>query len=184
MKQFEFILSLFDKPRETVDLIILERPAFPAFIIFFFANLGFIISTSILFNTGKNVFIVTLFFTLIINLLFLAALSCGFHFIAELLKGRGNIISLFLLLNFSLAPLLLLVPAAIIGRFLGTGFNCFAAAGLFGWSVYLVVLSIKTLYNFSPAKSLLVIFSPFIIISLILAMLLFISIAGIVSISL
>ncbi|MBN1384224.1 MAG: YIP1 family protein [Elusimicrobia bacterium] len=184
MRQFEFILSLLDKPKETIDSIIIERPVLLGFIIFIFANFSFIISNSILFNTGQNTVILTLLLSLIINLLFLAAFSCEFHFVAELLKGRGNIISLFILLNFSLAPLLLLIPSAIIGKFIGPVFNCLATMILFAWSIYLVINSIKILYSFSTAKSVFVVLSPFIIISLVFALLMFISIAGIISLSL
>ncbi|MBI5574242.1 MAG: YIP1 family protein [Elusimicrobia bacterium] len=181
-QKFETALSLLDNPKETIELIIVEKPVFFSLLIFILANVSFLVSNSIVFHFSNTNFALILFFLLLSNFLILAMAAASYHFIAEILKGKGNVITLFSLLSFSLTPVLLMIPSAIIGKFAGTGLTCFAFTVIFFWTIYLLILSIKILYTISILKTLLVIFSPVIIVFILSIILLIISIAGIISI--
>lgn len=180
-QKFESALSLLDNPKETIEIIIVEKPVFFSLLIFILANVSFLVSNSIVFNFSNTNFIFILFFLLLSNFLILVTTAASYHFIAEILKGKGNVLTLFTLLNFSLAPMLLMVPSAIIGKFAGTGLTYFAFTVIFFWTVYLLIFSIKILYNISIIKTFLVIFSPIIIVFILSIVFLIISIAGIIS---
>jgi len=180
-QKFEMALSLLDNPKETIEIIIVEKPVFFSLIIFILANVSFLVSNLIVFRFSNTNFVLILFFVLLSNFLILVTTAASYHFVAEILKGKGNVITLFSLLSFSLTPVLLMIPAAIIGKFVGSGLTCFAFAVIFFWTIYLLIFSIKILYNVSMLKTFLVIFSPIIIVFLLSVIFLIITIAGIIS---
>ena len=180
-QKFETTLSLLDNPKETIEIIIVEKPVFFSLLIFILANVSFLVSNSIVFRFSNTNFALVLFFVLLSNFLILVTTAASYHFIAEILKGKGNVITLFSLLNFSLTPMLLMIPSAIIGKFAGTGLTYFAFTVIFFWTLYLLINSVKILYNISTIKTFLIIFSPVIIIFFLSIIFLIISIAGIIS---
>lgn len=180
-QKFETALSLLDNPKETIEILIVEKPVFFSLLIFILANVSFLVSNSIVFHFSNTNFVLVLFFTLLSNFLIFVTMAAGYHFIAEILRGKGNVITLFSLLNFSLTPVLLMIPSAIIGKFAGNGLTYFAFTVIFFWTIYLLIFSIKILYNISTIKTFLVIFSPVIIAFLLSIIFLIITIAGIIS---
>jgi len=180
-QKFETALSLLDNPKETIEILIVEKPVFFSLLIFILANVSFLVSNSIVFNFSNTNFSLLLLFALLSNFLILITTAASYHFVAEILKGKGNVITLFSLLNFSLAPMLLMIPTAIIGKFIGVGFTYFAFTIIFCWTIFLLMFSIKILYNISAIKTFIVIFSPIIIVFLLSIIFLIITIAGIIS---
>lgn len=180
-EKFETVLSLLDNPKETIELIIVEGPIFFSLIIFILANLSFLTANYILHHSVSTNFFFILAIMLLFNLLFLITTAAGYHFIGEMLKGKGNVLALFSLLNFSLVPMLLMIPFAIIGKTVGSGLSYFAFMIIFCWTIYLVIYSIKMLYDISLLKTLFVILSPIIIVFFFSAIFLITTAAGIIS---
>ena len=180
-EKFELVLSMLDNPKEAIELIIVEKPVFLSLIIFVLANLSFVISNSISSGIGQNALILKLIFVPLLSFLFLIIATCGLHFIAEILNGRGNVSAFFTLLSFSLTPTLLLIPASIISNFTSVWFTYFSTIIIFFWTVYLVITSIKMVYNIPTDKAVAVIISPAIILSLVFFIFFILSIIGIFS---
>jgi Yip1 domain len=84
------------------------------------------------------------------------------HLTADLLKGAGRGVNLFLLFVISLLPLWLMAPAALIFSLLLPLQPVFTTilSGLVLWSVCLVIISIREIYRFSTAKAVLALLIP------------------------
>ena len=95
-QKFEMALSLLDNPKETIELIIVEKPVFFSLLIFILANISFLVSNSIVFYFSNTNFALVLFFVLLSNFLILVTTAASYHFVAEILKGKGNVIPFFL----------------------------------------------------------------------------------------
>jgi len=180
-EKLEVVLLLLDNPREAIELIIIEKPVLFSLVVFTLANLSFLISYPVLSRSLNISFIVIFLFALLINFLVLITTACTYHFVAELFKGRGDVITLFALLNFSLLPMLLMVPVGIIGKFAGPGLGYFVFIIITLWVIYLALLSIKILYDISTLKALITVLSPYIIVVILFLIISVISIAGILS---
>ncbi|MEW6557923.1 MAG: hypothetical protein AB1349_11345 [Elusimicrobiota bacterium] len=183
--KIELALSFIDKPGEAIELAIVERPVSFSWAIFILANLSSIISGSIVFYQGVSGFWMFFIFILFFNFWVLIATACGFHIVAGLLEkgnGKGDIITLITLLNFSLIPFLFLIPVSLIARFVGMPFYYFLVIIICGWLIYILFVSIKTLYNISNAKTYVVLVSPLIIPFLVALVFFVISIGSIYSV--
>ncbi|MDD5687626.1 MAG: YIP1 family protein [Elusimicrobia bacterium] len=181
-ENIELVLTFLDNPKEAMKSVITKKPVFLSLVVFVFANISFCIANSTVFPSGNINFILIMFFVLFSNILILVTASCCFHFIAELLNGQGSVVTLFQLLNFSLAPMILLLPVSIIGKYVDVRFYYFALIIVFIWLDYLVFISIKTLYNISIMKTWFIAISPFIILSIIFITVFTFSVIGLFSV--
>ncbi|OGS33228.1 MAG: hypothetical protein A2474_01065 [Elusimicrobia bacterium RIFOXYC2_FULL_34_12] len=180
-EKLELILSLIDNPKEAIEVIIVEKPVLLSFIIFIIATLSLVVSNLVSFNLGSHSLIFQLIFSILFVLVFVVITACWFHFVAELLKGDGNVITLYSLLNYSLLPLTILMPASIISKFVGIWFLYFSVIVALFWIDYLVVISLKMLYDISLSKVLVVMMSPLIVFTSLVFIILILSIIGIIS---
>ena len=162
----DLILYYIDNPKEAIELIIVEKPVSLSLVVFIISNLCFVTSNLVSLSLGRNSIIFQLIVVVFFNLIFILIATCWFHFIAELLRGRGAVITLFSLLNFSLLPAVILVPASIISKFTGVWILYFSIIIVFFWIDYIMFISIKKLYDISSLKVSIVMISPTIVLVL------------------
>lgn len=129
-----------------------------------------------------NVLFGVLFFGEVTASLLFWIIGAGFfHFIAELLGGRGRMLALLSALGFAHLPRLAVLPFWALGGLLPGGLSTLwlvlTGIMLAIWSVYLYYYAIRATYSLSGSQAILVFCSPIIIgVLLILALVLFCSI--------
>ena len=160
IKNLDLILSLFENPLEAIDRIIIEKPVWLSLVIFFLANLCLAVSGSVMSDNSESGFLLRFILFTPINLVMLIISAAVFHLTAELLKGRGSATSLFVLLNFSLAPILLNIPVALLSGIIGRSISGLAVFLIFVWCAAIAVVSIKKIYSFSTARAVITALSP------------------------
>jgi hypothetical protein len=180
-RKIEFMLYLLKKPVEAITMIIADRPVAFSMVIFFLAGTGIAVSKAIFGQSGGGFFVFSWTSMLVIQLLFVLALTFCFHFTAELMNGRGSILSLFSLINFSMAPMLLLIPAALICRFLDADLCAFIRILMFLWAISFIFKSLKSLYSISTEKAVLVLVSPLVFSAVIVMVMAAMAVGGIVT---
>lgn len=180
-ERVKLMISVLSNPREAIELAIIDRPVLSALVVFLLANINIIISEALINNHNPEFVTYQLLLLPSLNLIILAAAVCFFHFIAELFKGDGQVITLFTLLNISFLPALFLVPLTLITRLFPAFPINIPVFMIFIWITYLVGLSIKKLYNISSVKALIVLAAPAVLIPVFFFLSSFLFIASIIS---
>jgi len=180
-EKLELMLSVIDKPKDAIETVMLKKqPAF-SILIFLLANLSVLVSYSIDKKLGGDNFILKYLLFIAFNAVVLLVIACLFHFMAELFKGKGDVIALYSLLNFSLTPLLLLIPVAILSRFIGSDAGFVLNIFLYCWSLGFVAYAVEKLYKIPPGIAVAVVFSPVMIALLALFLIFIVSIGGFIA---
>jgi len=180
-EKLEFILAVLDSPKDAIETVIFKRQPALSLLIFLLANFSILVSNLINNKLDGEHFVLKYILFLILNAVVLVAGACVFHFVAELLNGKGDIISLYSLMNFSLTPLLLLIPSAVIGRFLGSDVSFVLTIFLCCWSLGFIIYAVEKLYGVPSGTAVAVVFSPVLIVLLVSFAVFILSIGGIVA---
>lgn len=116
-------------------------------------------------NAGQFNAIALFSITFVIYIFFLAIQSMVTDFFAQLLKFKANSLNLFLWLGIGLLPLALLMPINILSQRLSPNFYFIwdiSTFIIFLSVLYLHILSVKTLYQTSTKKAIVIYFLPII----------------------
>lgn len=93
------------------------------------------------------------------------------HLIAEFFGGKGTALGLFSTLGFSYFPQVLLVPlwilAALMPASVSTIIMALSAIGIVFWSLFLMIIGMKEVYQFSTTKAVLVMVTPILMVLLV-----------------
>jgi len=166
MKQLKNLSGMILHPAKTTRKLLLGTPM----------NLSFVSLAGILLSLGitqwldrlpsitnEPVFFIRLFLSeCAFILLFLFIYTSIIHLTADLLKGAGRGVNLFLLTIISFLPFWLMAPAALVFSLLLPIPMVLTAiiAGLSIWSLCLLIVSIREIYRFSTGKAVLTLLVP------------------------
>ena len=164
--KLELVMSVLDDPRVAVETIVLKRPVLFSILVFALANLSILVSHLIGAGAGGEHFVMKFILYVAFDAAVMVLCSCVLHFTAGLLNGRGDIVSLYSLLNFSLTPLLLLIPVSLIGRLAGAEIGFLLTAFLYCWALGFVIYAVETLYGVHAGAAAAIVFSPLIAVML------------------
>ncbi len=165
--KLELILSVLDDPKTAVEAIVLKRPVLLSILVFALANFSIAVSRLISAGAGGEHLVMKFMLYFAFNAAVFILCSCVLHFTAGLLNGRGDIVALYSALNFSLTPLLLLIPAALIGKFAGGEISFLLTVFLYCWALGFVIYAVQTLYGVHGGAAAAIVFSPLIAVLLI-----------------
>lgn len=106
------------------------------------------------------------------------AYSAIIHLIADLLGGRGGARGVFALVALAGLPSLFMIPVQFLTYYFGPGHTPvqilvgLTGLGVWIWSVILLVIGLREVHSLSTGRSLLVVFSPYLVLLLMLLLLL------------
>jgi hypothetical protein len=118
--------------------------------------------------------------SLIFALFTFLIMGAVFHLVAELMGGRGSVISLLSALGFASLPSLLNVPVTVIVGFTGLPIGGLLTFLFAVWVIVLQVFAVQAVYKLTTGKSVLMVLTPIIalMVAFIFALVLFFIIIG------
>jgi hypothetical protein len=120
-------------------------------------------------GVGRNTFFLNLFLTIILFTVFWIIKAGILHFFAELWGKRGSAIDLFITLGLAMFPFIFVSPLSLIVEGLGRGrilvqsiFTTFVLL----WCFFLVLAGIREVYSSSTFEALLILLTPFLLMTM------------------
>ncbi len=154
MSPVEAVYGVFSAPTRTFqDMVHAPRPMW-GIVAYMLTTLVVSLGATESFVTAGmswTAFVVTNFVSSL-ALWFISAASI--HLFAEMLGGSGSSLGLLGLLGLACLPRLLILPAQVASRFLGTpGLHSIVSVAVLVWVVALSIIALKTNYGFSTGRA-------------------------------